>query len=119
MSVPPELDTLLQRWRELTEAEAGAIRVGDWTAVAREQSEKQSLQAEISRAMDRDFPLPPRLKATVAQLKSMERRNAALIAEQRRLAWARREEMDSASRNLRRLGRSYASGPVSYWQSYS
>jgi hypothetical protein len=119
MTAPTKLDDLLHRWLEITEKETEAIRHGDWDSVARHQQQKRYLQAEISRTTDLGGLLPPRLRALVGRLKFLERRNAELIGERRRLALSRRAELDCSLRNLRRLGRSYAAAAVACWQSYS
>lgn len=117
-------------WEEVTENEGAAIQAGNWRRVRECQETKRQLQTRIiqlTEAANEECTragLNPRmfeedLRRAVNLLIALETRNATLLADQRHAAEVEFAGLDHASRNLRRLQKSYAPAPNAMWQSYS
>ncbi len=113
-----QLPGLLAQWRELTERESEAIRMGQWAEVHRHQREKQDLQLAISQSSPAARSAP-QLRSAVSELMTLERQNAELLGERLSQARRRRDESEQSCRNLRRMRQSYGSVAQSNWHSYS
>lgn len=130
MSARTDLLDLYQEWRTWTDAEAQAIRAGAWNQVNRCQDAKTRLQERILFAteqwqtearLDRDHvrEIDPQLRRVVDELILLELRNGELVEEKRREARRDRQELETSTRNLAALRRSYAPSRQALWQTYS
>jgi hypothetical protein len=122
MSAHHDLERFLGQWRQLSQAEAAAIQSAAWSSVAGIQATKSALQKALTGALaqfaaETGGPLPANhpLRAEAGRLISLETRNAGLLAEQIRLAEAKRESQCGALRNLRRLHQTYGRGAGHGW----
>ncbi len=118
MSARHDLEKLLGRWRQLTQAEAAAIEAAAWSGLAGIQSAKSALQKSLSGALEQfaaetGAPLPANhpLCAEAARLISLESRNASLLAGQIHRAEVKKESQSNALRNLHRLNQTYGRDP--------
>jgi hypothetical protein len=122
MNTKEGLFDILESWRRLTVCECAAILESHWQKVAEYQGEKQLLQPEIDRLLNgstiQQF-IDSTIQRAVSELISLERANAALIAEKRSVAEKQRGELERASRNLRQVHRAYGSEQNPVWNSYS
>lgn len=130
MSARHNLLNLYQTWRELTETEGEAIRLGAWTQVSQAQEDKSRLQAQIIAATERfrdelqaihGHPgvEDTGLRGVLAELIQLEHRNGEWLATRRSQAEQEQQELASTARNLRQVHRAYASASSSAWESYS
>ncbi len=134
MSAREEIARLLDQWAELSQAEGCAIQLAEWQKLKKIQADKAALQRLLTEArqkFDREpeanLSATPSLKPAehpfhqaLAQLISLQNRNADLMAAQVKRARAEQEALEQAQRNLRRLQNSYASPTArAAWVSYS
>lgn len=117
MTTDDRLLELCQRWRQLTEAEAKAIGVEDWSALAAAQKLKQAVRAEMDGAGR--AVAPEQLRPFVAELMALERLNARALAERRQAAESEQARVEQAGRHLRQVHQAYAPQPSPVWHSYS
>lgn len=121
-----ELVALYERWRALTEAEAGAIRAATWAAVSALQEQKAQLQSLVEAcslklvpAVTPESPQGRELQRLISDLVQREEANSAFLARQLEAQKHERSELEQSGLNLRRLRHSYGQGRSSTWQSYS
>lgn len=123
MDQPHQLLDLFRLWREFTEAEGAAIRVGDWPKVESCQNSKFQLQQQMTVATTQldpvDFLSDTQFRRNVNDLILMEQANDRALADQRTELELRRAELGQTARNLNRLQQSYRSPRGAAWQSYS
>ena len=100
-----DLESLLQQWEALTDSEADAIEAGTWDTLAGIQGRKSSLKARIELL---EAPLTTAVRARVARLVEMERRNLESLS--RRMEQVQRQlaDLDDSRSKLRRIHQSYA-----------
>lgn len=123
MDQPHQLLELFRLWREFTEAEGAAIRVGDWPRVESCQGSKAKLQQQMAEASAQLKPVvfleDVELRRCVQQLVAMEQANDRALAEQRASLEAQGDELALTARNVRLMQQSYRSPRAAAWQSYS
>ena len=131
MSARDELADLYERWRQLTLAEAEAIRLTRWAELEQHQLAKAKLQPVIAHAEEQlkaELPagfvqreaIERQLQNVVDELIQLEQGNHDLLAAQRQTADDQRVNLERTGRNLRQLHRSYAPTlATAHWQSYS
>ncbi len=120
---------LLEQWLQLTHAEAGAIQSAAWPALREIQAAKASLQKSVAKSGEKwhaenpDKTMPSGnqhpFRAELSRLISLESRNSELLAAQLHRAHARRESLENAFRNLRKIQRTYTSRPNTGLDRYS
>ena len=115
------LDTY-QEWRQWTQAEGEAIRIGNWNRVQECQGSKVRLQPRIIRLagpaqkewgqLGLDVAEKEQeVRAAVDECIRLETLNGALLAKQ--------AELDQTSRNLKLIHRSYVPAQSAAWTSFS
>jgi hypothetical protein len=121
MSARQEMAELLEHWRKLTLAEAGAIQSAAWPALREIQAAKAILQKRVAQVGEKTPAGPGRhpFHTELLRLISLETRNSELLAAQLRRAGTERETLNEAARKLRQVHRSYASKPEGVWNCYS
>ncbi|MDW8343448.1 MAG: hypothetical protein RMM51_03050 [Verrucomicrobiae bacterium] len=113
-----------ERWRELTVAEAEAIRLQRWEAVDRLQQHKQQLQPFIE-GIYRELPteevhrLQEQFRPVVQELLALEQQNAVAVAEVYRRAQQQADQCRQTERALHRVQDAYAPAQAPTWQTYS
>jgi hypothetical protein len=130
MSTQEELYAAYQQWRDLTDRESEAILRAAWAHVDQCQEAKRTLQDQIVALTQRlqnetaidgaDWPaIESSLRGIVRELIVMETRNSDMLASHRAEVQRQEAELECKTRNLRRVHRAYAFGPVPAWSSYS
>jgi uncharacterized protein (DUF58 family) len=130
MSAEQALLNAYSEWRRLTEAEGKAIRQRDWNFLLECQSLLKKFQPLITQLTfaarsewknsGADFLTKEnKFHVIVSELIELGQRNKALLQTARRAAQAKREELEQAGRNLKRLQFSYASARAPAWTSFS
>jgi hypothetical protein len=129
MSAQQEMASILEQWRQLTQAEAGAIQSAAWPSLREIQAAKVSLQKHLTQAGEKweaekpgnvlAVPRKHPFYAKLVRLLSLETRNAELLAAQLRRAHAHRESLNEAVRKLQNVHQSYVSKPEGVWNCYS
>jgi hypothetical protein len=130
MSARKELAGILAQWLQLTRAEGAAVQAAAWQAVRQIQARKAALRKPLAEAAGRcaqedaaaspGNPVPRPFRAEAGRIISLLTRNSAALTAQLSLARARQESLDQASRNLRRIQRSYVRlQPPAAWHCYS
>lgn len=123
MDQPHQLLDLFRLWREFSEAEGVAIRVGDWARVESCQNAKLKLQEQMTEASAELKPVvfveDVQLRRSVEELIALERENDRALAEQRAALETRGAELAQTTRNVRLLQQSYRSPRAAAWHSYS
>ncbi len=113
----PDLNALLEEWRQLTLHESVAIKGYDWEGVRACQEAKKALQVQIDR-----LPFNPESNASVrkltAELATMESENNRRLSGQMQALLAMQQELDGSTRNLQRVRQSYCQANAGNWQSY-
>lgn len=107
MSASPKVDSLLDQWFELTQAEGTAIQNADWEQVQQAQAGKARLHHFLSEQRARLGDIHP-FASRIARLISLESRNEELLAAQMRRWHSEKEQLEQGTKNLRRIQRSYA-----------
>ncbi len=122
---------LLEQWFQLTQGEAKAILLGDWSSVREIQVAKSKLREPITELRDKwedensGAALPGSGREAfcraVARLISLETRNGELLAARLRRTRLESESLDQALLNLRNIRRSYSRNrkPATVWTTYS
>lgn len=115
MNARQELAGIMEQWLELSQAEGTAIQKSQWPALKRIQARKSALRESFSRAVrecaQSDRPVLQQFRPKAARLMSLLNRNAAALATALSQARAEQEKLNLTRQNLRRIQRSYASGP--------
>ncbi len=130
MSAEQALLEAYGEWRRLAEAEGKAIRMRDWDFLLECQAVIKKIQPLVTRltlaARDEwknsgaDCAAKEKIiYATVWELIELGRRNQTLLQTARAASQAKREELEQASRNLKRLQASYVSERPAGWTSVS
>ena len=119
---------LYSRWAELTHRERESILAEAWSNLQVIQAEKYKLQTQIIQVTDRierpfDESGPLReywrsLRGVIAELIQLETRNGELVDSRKRATQAELLELESSSKTLKRLHRSYTSKGGENWTSY-
>jgi hypothetical protein len=130
MSAEQALLNAYSEWHRLAEAEGKAIRLRDWYFLLECQQVLKKIQPVISQltlAARNEWKISgadcatkeKNLHATVWELIELGRRNQMLLQTALQAAQAKREELEQAGRNLKRLQVSYVSARPAEWTSFS
>ena len=130
MDAESQLASALTEWRRLAEAEGEGIRLSNWSLVSECQNALRELQPKIlecSRSARKEWAgqgsrlrsKEESLRQTIGGLIEIESRNYARLTALRQTALARIEQLESTSRTLRQVQRSYAPDAKSAWTSFS
>lgn len=129
MSAQQETAKILEQWLQLSQAEAHAIQSAAWASLKEIQTAKTRLQEELARARKKweaenpanalSAPGKHPFHAELGRLISMATRNSELLAAQVRRAHAKRESLNEAIRNLRKVQRHYVFKPKAVLNCYS
>jgi hypothetical protein len=129
MSARQAIADLLEKWLQLTQAEAAAIQSETWPSLREIQAAKACLQKRLTQAREKwEAENPGKVLAgpgkhpfcaELGRLLSLETRNGELLASKLRRAHAERESLNEAARNLRNVRQSYALKPEGVWNCYS
>jgi len=125
-----QLNQALQEWRRLAEAEGEAIQLCNWPLVSECQNALRDLQPrilEFSRSAREQWAnlgsqrhgKQEALRQALGGLIEIESRNYARLTALRQTAMARLEQLETASRTLRQVHRSYAPKAPAAWSSFS
>jgi hypothetical protein len=130
MSAERELFSAYREWHRLARAGHRAIHKRDWNFLLESQEVTRKLQTFIP-----DLTLQARhewkeqkldsavkeneLREVILELMKLLESNKKLLCEARTSALSRREKIEQAGRNLKRLQGSYAPGLTSAWTSFS
>jgi hypothetical protein len=125
-----QLQDALQEWQRLAEAEGEAIRVSNWALVAECQKALRDLRPklnEFTRTAREEWASlgaqarskQDALRLALGGLIEIESRNYARLTALRQSAESRLEQLESASRTLRQVRRSYSSAAPAAWTSFS
>ena len=121
MNPADELAALYAQWRSLSDEEGAAIDASAWVQVEQFQLAKARLQpriTEVSQRLDAGTHRQ-QFDPVLQELMQLERRNAALLQQQRERTEQQLQDLDRSSRHLRQLQKSYVSPAQMQWQSYS
>jgi hypothetical protein len=130
MSAEQALLKAYAEWRRLAEAEGRAVRRRDWKFLLECQQALKKIQPLITLltfAARKEWKLSGAdcaaneevLRAVVQDLIELGRRNRKLLQAARESALAKRDQLDQASRNLKRLQTSYLAQRPADWTSFS
>lgn len=130
MDAIADLTLALAEWRQLTDLEGEAIRSDNWQGLAKHQTWKTQLQAEIQSALAFVRAAPSAQEHTsriadgqfdsvVGELVALESRNRDLIAAKRTRRQAESEGLSRTLHDLHGVKRAYGSGRSLHWQCYS
>jgi hypothetical protein len=130
MSAEQSLLNAYSEWHRLTEAEGKAIHLRDWNFLLECQAVIKKIQPLITQltlaARDEwknsgaDCAAKEKIiHAMVWELIELGRRNQMLLQAARAAAQAKREELEQADRNLKRLQISYVSARPAEWTFFS
>jgi hypothetical protein len=130
MSAEQALFNAYSEWHRLAEAEGNAIHLRDWNFLLECQAVIKKFQPLIAQLTvtarnewknsGADCAAKEKIiHATVWELIELGRRNQMLLQAAREAAKAKREELEQASRNLKRLQASYVSERPAGWTSFS
>lgn len=124
MNPADQLAEYCAAWRQWSETEGRAIETGDWPQAARCQREKDGLQTRIEAELQtvcaqQGERARAEWRAVLESLMTLECENHERLSRQRSLLSAQHDELNSTTRNLRRLHASYSAQRDSVWQSYS
>lgn len=130
MNAEQSLLDAYSEWHRLAEAEGSAIRRRDWKFLPECQQALKKIQPTITQltlaARDEwkksgaDLAAKGKIIHTVVrELIELARRNKMLLQAAREAAQARREDLEQAHRNLKRLQLSYVSARQAAWTSFS
>jgi hypothetical protein len=118
MNAQQETAKILEQWLQLSQAEAGAIQRAAWADLKEIQAAKTHLQKDLAQARKKweaenagntlsNSGKHP-FHAELGRLISLATRNGELLAAQLRRAHAKRDSLNEAIRNLRKVQRSYS-----------
>jgi hypothetical protein len=130
MITQPDLRSLYEEWRHLTETEGEAISHSQWQEVTHHQALKEELkeriivaaqewqeawpEAEVGRReYERQF------RPIVSELITMESHNHECLCRQRQKLQAQLEHLNRTTRSLHGVRCAYGAPTSSHWQSYS
>jgi hypothetical protein len=130
MSAERALLNAYLEWRRLAEAEGKAIRMRDWKFLLECQQALKKLQPFISqlsfaarsewKKSGADLIAKEEIIRTIVlELIELGKRNKISLQAAREAAQAKREALEKAGRNLKRLQLSYVSARRSAWTSFS
>jgi hypothetical protein len=130
MSAEQALLNAYAEWHRLTKAEGNAIRLRNWNFLLECQEALKKLQPFISQlnfaarsewknSGTDYFEKEKAVHAIVSELIELGRRNQALLKVAREAALAKREQLEQAGRNLKRLQLAYVSARSPAWTSFS
>jgi ElaB/YqjD/DUF883 family membrane-anchored ribosome-binding protein len=130
MSAEQSLLDAYSEWHRLAEAEGRAIRRRDWNFLRECQQALKEFQPLITeftlaaraewKKSDADLAAKEKIiHAAVSELIELGRRNKMLLQAAREAAQSRREELEQAGRNLKRLQLSYVAARPAAWTSFS
>jgi hypothetical protein len=130
MSAEQALLNAYSEWRRLAEAEGKAVRMRNWNLLLECQQAIKKIQPLITqlRFAARDewknsgadrAAKEDSLRAIVSKLIELGQRNKMLLQTARDAAQAKRQELEQAGRNLKRLQLSYVSARPAAWTSFS
>ncbi len=117
-----ELQGLYLEWRELTGAEAVAIRSERWDVASELQRLKADLQGRVEAVSSRHLPgsaALAELAPLIHELMTLEADNARLMDGKLEVGRQQRADLDRSGNNLRRLRGSYGQARATTWHSYS
>jgi len=104
----------LKQWLQMTHAESQAIRAGDWAALKTVQADKAQLRLALGQAVEEWRAGNPTqaaadpFRAEVAQLLALETQNSNLLAARKHRALRKKQLLEQALFNLRRVRSTYA-----------
>jgi len=116
---------ILQQWLEMTRAEGEAIRSGHWTSLRTIQASKAALRPPLGQAVEQWRTENPAeaaanpLRAEVNHLLELETQNGKILTERKQRAIEKKQLLEQALFNLRRVRSSYAKPSLSALSSYS
>lgn len=130
MSAETKLFEALRKWRRLTESEGQSLRQRNWAAVLECQNGLKRLQSELTpqvlaaqanwaRAGADGGPERGAFQSAIAEIVGLQKQNQSWLEEHRRLLAGRLQELETKSRNLRRVRSSYAAPAPAVWSSLS
>jgi hypothetical protein len=130
MSAEESLRHAYSEWHRLAEAEGKAICWRDWEFLMECQQALKNLQTRITqltretrdewKKSGADLTAKEKHRhAVVSELIELTRRNQTLLNASRKTAQTRRERIELACRNLKRLQLSYVFARPAAWISYS
>jgi hypothetical protein len=130
MSAEQALLNAYSEWRRLAEAEGKAVRMRNWNLLLECQQAIKKIQPLITQlrfaaraewknsGADRAAK-EENLRTIVSELIELGQRNKMLLQTARDAAQAKRQELEQAGRNLKRLQLSYVSARPAAWTSFS
>jgi hypothetical protein len=113
----PEINALLEQWRQLTLHESVALRGQDWVGVRACQEAKATLQSQIN-LLPGNPAANPKVRQFATELVALENENSRYLTGQMQSLQAARRELDGSARNLQRVRHSYCQSNAGNWQSY-
>jgi hypothetical protein len=119
MNTQEPLTSLLQRWLRLTRAESAAIRAEAWPTLSAIHADKARLRQPLAEAkrdwqVRRPLTFPQAqnhkpVRAAIGRLIALEQQNADLVALRQQKTKLQLAHLGSATRNLLKIKKSYAS----------
>ena len=119
MALDQFLQELLERWAQVSHAEAAAIAADQWDQVARCHAAKAVLQTQIDCRLPLSAAEQRAAAPLVEQLLQLEDSNRASVAARRARAAEAQAECQQATRKLHNLRCAYRPSNFVRWQSYS
>lgn len=116
MNPRQRIAAILKEWLEMTHAESQAIQGGDWPTLSRVQDAKFGLRSPLGQAMEQWRAQSPAeaaaqpFRAEVNHLLALETQNGNFLAARKRKAEEKKQLLEQALFNLRRVRSSYAGG---------
>jgi hypothetical protein len=130
MSASDQLRNSYREWRRLADAEAQAIRQGNWTAVSDCQIALQELQPRINqfneearqewlRQGGREAAEEKEFRRIIAEVIEVERQNQALLQDRAESVQSQFRQLEQTGHTLRQVQRSYSPARPPSWTSFS
>jgi hypothetical protein len=130
MSAEKALLDAYGEWRRLARAASRAIRLRNWPLLTECQDVIQKLQPQITRLtrearhewLQSKVGLAAgekKIHQAVLELIELVKSNKSMLQAAREAAHSRRQQMEQASQNLKRLQQSYAAARPAAWTSFS
>jgi hypothetical protein len=116
---------ILKQWLEMTHAESQAIQCGDWAALRDIQASKAQLRPPLSQAVEQWRAENPAeaaanpFRAEVADLLALETQNGNFLAARKHRAHQKKQLLEQALFNLRRVRSTYTEPSRLVLNSYS
>jgi hypothetical protein len=116
---------ILKQWLEMTHAESQAIQSGEWAALRNIQADKAKLRLPLSHAVEQWRAENPAeaaanpFRAEVTQLLALETQNGNFLAARKHRAHQKKQLLEQALFNLRRVRSSYTKPARQVLNSYS